>query len=158
MADVQHLQDYVTTHLTGAAAATNMLTGLVARLQAEDLRGMVAELHQEQQLLDAVLSDLDASHNPVMRGAAVVGERATRIVRRVLMWREGDKRNLSELEALLTGVEGKKGMWRLFLALQAEIPVLKSLPLQNLLDQADRQSALVEAHRMAAGRKMLTQS
>lgn len=156
MADVPHLQDYVTTHLTGAAAATNMLKGLANRLDADDLRGMIAELRQEQQLLDGVLSQLDVSHNPVLRGAAVVGERATRIVRDVMMWREDDKRDLSELEALLTGVEGKKGMWRLFLAVQEDLPVLESLPLQDLLDQADRQSALVETHRMAAGRRMLT--
>lgn len=156
MADVPHLQDYVTTHLTGAAAATNMLNGLANRLDADDLRGMIVELRQEQQLLDGVLSQLDVSHNPVLRGVAVVGERATRIVRHVMMWREDDKRDLSELEALLTGVEGKKGMWRLFLAVQEDLPVLKSLPLQDLLDQADRQSALVETHRMAAGRGMLT--
>jgi hypothetical protein len=156
MADVPHLQDYVTTHLTVAAVATNMLKGLANRLDADDLRGMIAELRQEQQVLDGVLSQLDVSHNPVLRGAAVVGERATRIVRDVMMWREDDKRDLSELEALLTGVEGKKGMWRLFLSVQEDLPVLESLPLQDLLDQADRQSALVETHRMAAGRRMLT--
>lgn len=146
-----NLQHYLATHLTGAAGATSMLHGLAERLDADDLRGVVAELAEEQRVLRTVAEALDMSPSAVTRAGAVATELASRAGRWALGVHDLDLRDLGELEAVVTGINGKKAMWRLLPALVDAHPPLGGLDYRALLADADRQEAIVEAHRVAHG-------
>ena len=150
-----NLQHYLSTHLTGAAGATSMLSGVADRLGADDLRAVVAELEEEQIALRGVMAEMDMSPSVVSRSVAVVGEVASRVGRTAQGAYDEDLRTLTELEAMVTGINGTKAMWRTLPDLVESHPPLAALDPQALLDQADRQEATVEGHRRAAARAAL---
>ncbi len=149
------LQHYLSTHLTGASGATQMLRDLAERLDAEDLRSVVAELEDEQRQVEAVMAAMDLSPSVVTRSSAMVSELASRAGRVAVGLANADLRVLGELEAMITGINGKKAMWRLLPHLVEAHPPLAALDCEALLAQAERQESVVERHRLLAGLRAL---
>lgn len=152
-----NLQHYLTAHLSGARAATAMLASLADRLEAEDLRAIVAELEDEQDQLRDVAADLDLRPSTLTQLTARAVEQVSRTARRASQLYRPGLRDLGELESMITGISGKLAMWRLFRSLPDDVPALAGLPLEQLIEQGERQLQVVDRHRLAVGRQVLRQ-
>lgn len=152
-----NLQHYLSTHLTGAAAATSMLRRLAERLDADDLRTIVQELVDEQQMVRDTMRQLGFTPSTTSRIVARGSELVSRTARMAQGVYDEELRNLTELEAMITGIEGKKAMWRLLEDLTEQHPPLRALDLDALQVQAERQQAVVDEHRRTAGVSALSQ-
>jgi len=60
------------------------------------------------------------------------------------------------LETLAMGVEGKASMWRALKEVAGEYPALATTNLDELIDRAEAQSAILERERLAAGMQALS--
>jgi hypothetical protein len=148
------LATYINDHLAGSVAALELLDDLIAHPAAPDEPAFFIELRDQivadQDVLRALLRELDSSESAVRKAAGWLVEKVTNLK---LRWDDpghGALRRFEALEGLALGILGKLSLWRALAAVASLEPALRRLDLAQLARQAESQHAAVEARRLAA--------
>ena len=109
---------YLNDHLAGSVVAVETLERLVEvghpSLSPETLRGLLAEIEQDREVLRTLLERLDIAEHPVKKAAAWLTEKVGRI--------KLDEGSLGRMEMLDTLALGTLGKLKLWLALEQVAP------------------------------------
>jgi hypothetical protein len=155
--NAKHLTNYMKDHFAGSVAALELLNHLISSHRGKTHEQFFVRLRQEigedQEVLQALLHDLDAGGGALRNTTAFLGEKFARIKLLLEDPSGGQLARLEKLEALALGIEGKRALWRALLAVAEEIPALSKVDLARLDQRADDQHKRVEARRIEAARE-----
>ncbi|HZN98745.1 MAG TPA: hypothetical protein VFB61_13510 [Gemmatimonadales bacterium] len=152
------LTTYLNDHLAGSVAALELLGHLLERDPGsgrDDLVQIRAEIEEDQQLLQRILSDMGGKESPIRKAAAWLTEKLGQVKLGLDDKGSGELRVLEALEALGLGIQGKLMLWRALEAVSGSVPSLGGIDLQQLQQRAERQFRRVEELRLRAARVAL---
>lgn len=151
---------YLNDHLAGSLAALQLLEHLLeqpAPGAENQLRGIRAEIEEDQKVLQGILKSVGGKESPVRKAAAWLTERVGQAKLRLDDSGSGDLRLLEALEALSLGIQGKASLWRALATVRDLRPELQRLDLRQLERRAQDQFERVDALRLRAARAALTE-
>jgi len=141
------LGTYINDHLSGSVVAVETLERLVhpdhPTLSPDALRSLLAEIREEQQLLQTLLERLDVGEHTVKKAAAWLSEKVGRI-----KLDDGPLGTMEMLEALSLGITGKLKLWLALERVAPRHPELGELDYARLQRRAREQHELVEDLRL----------
>lgn len=162
MEDNKLLRIYLNDHLAGSIAGEELAKRSRSNNSgtplAEYLDEFLAELHEEQAVLEGILDSIDATPDRVKRLAAWIAEKAGRLKLNGQITGYSDLSRLVELEGLCLGVEGKLSLWRSLETVADGHDALRPVDLTRLIEQAKRQRSRLEAFRREAAVTALADS
>ena len=142
---------YVQDHLAAAtlgvelarrAAAENAGTPL-----GETLESIKPEIEADRATLESIMAALEISTDRLKNAVAWAGEKAGRLKLNGRVTSYSPLSPVVELDGLITGVNGKRALWRALRCLADEDPRLQAGQLDELIARADRQlETLWSAH------------
>jgi hypothetical protein len=145
---------YLNDHLAGSAAGLRLAKRCIDRERdtelGRQLEGLVEEIERDREILQDVMSRVDASQNPVKQAAAN-GAMLLTLVRNRLPFLgagSGEISRLEEIELLSLGIEGKRLLWRALAALAKTDRRLKGFGFATLERKAQAQRDRLEAVRL----------
>ena len=154
MFSLRRLDIYLNDHLAGAtvglalarrAAAENAGTSL-----GDFLEQLSREIAEDRETLEAVMARLDVDRSSAKPAAAWLMEKVGRLKLNGQLRGYSPLSRLVELEALETGVTGKRCLWQaLSQALLGDVR-LQELDFSALIARAERELAAIGEHRRAA--------
>jgi hypothetical protein len=147
---------YLEDHLAGSVAALKMMEELAelesgTPLEAK-LRGLHAQVSEEQQGLRALLARIDAEPSTLKQAAAWISEKVGEGKLALVARKHAALARLQGLETLVLGLQGKLGLYRVLAEVAAGDPRLGG-DFAALAERTVAQQAMVEAERLAAGRE-----
>jgi hypothetical protein len=152
------LTTYLNDHLAGSVAALELLGRLLEGNPGsgrDELARIRAEIEEDQQTLQRILSDMEGKESPVRKAAAWLTEKLGQVKLRLDDKGAGELPVLEALEALGLGIQGKLMLWRALEAVRGSVPRLGGIDLQRLRQRAERQFRQVEELRLQAARVAL---
>jgi hypothetical protein len=152
------LTTYLNDHLAGSVAALELMSHLLEGNPGsgrDELARIRAEIEEDQQTLQRILSDMGGKESPVRKAAAWLTEKLGQVKLRLDDNGAGELRVLEALEALGLGIQGKLMLWRALEAVRGSVPPLGGIDLQQLRQRAERQFRQVEELRLQAARVAL---
>jgi len=157
----EHIATYLNDHLAGSLVALELLEHLekvhadtdIARFAAK-LRADIAEDRLE---LEALMARLKVTESRTRKATAWLSEKVTELKLKLDDPGDGLLRLLEAFEALSLGIEGKRGLWRALAAAAEHAPALQVADYEVLTRRAEEQRGRVEAERLKAARRALTQ-
>lgn len=158
MAD-KHIATYLNDHLSGSAAAIEILEHLETAHAGTDVGRFATELRADvavdRQELEALMGRLHVAESRTRKVTAWLAEKASELKLRLDDPAGGELRLLEALEALSLGIEGKRGLWQALTAAAEDAPALQVANYEGLTRRAEEQRRRVEAVRLEAARKAL---
>jgi hypothetical protein len=150
---------YLNDHLAGAMLGVD----LAGQIQAQNhgtplgelMESLAPQIEQDRQTLIELMREMDSSKNPVKQATAWIAEKASRAKFHGMTSGEPELGTFMALETLVLGVRGKACMWRALKQVADRYPPLASLNLDELIERADTQYAMLERDRLAAGTRAL---
>jgi hypothetical protein len=147
---------YLEDHLAGSVAALRLMEEL-AELERgtaleSRLRGLHAEVSEEQQGLRGLLARIDASPSTLKQAAAWISEKVGEGKLALLGRNHPALARLQGLESLVLGLQGKLSLYRILADLAPRDARLDA-DYPGLAERTVAQQAMVEAERRAAGRE-----
>src|ERR1700683_4706211 len=144
------LQVYVTDHMAGSVAASDL-----ARRGADNNQGPLGtffsdlsrEIEADRRTLDEIAATVGTQPSALKQAAAVAAERLSRFKLDHRMTGSPELSLLLELELLYLGIEGKHSLWRTLRVL--DDPRLAEFDFDQLADRAKQQLSAVEKQRLA---------
>ena len=121
------------------------------------LRGLHAEVSEEQQGLRALLGRIDASPSALKQAAAWISEKVGEGKLALVGRNHPGLARLQGLESLVLGLQGKMALYRVLADLAAGDPRLDG-DYPALAERTAAQQAMVEGERRAAGREAFAAS
>ena len=153
----ESLGTYLNDHLSGSIAAVEMLDRAIEdnaeTALARELRDILIQIREDQQVLREVLSGIGAAENPLKKTGAWLLEKAGRL--KLGDTSEAGLSRLEMLEGLALGIQGKQALWRSLQRVQERYPALAQVDLVNLELRAREQWERVEARRLEAAQQAL---
>jgi hypothetical protein len=152
------LTTYLNDHLAGSVVALELLGHLLGRDPGsgrDELVQIRAEIEEDQQILQRILSDMGAKESPIRKAAAWLTEKLGQVKLGLDDKGSGELRVLEPLEAIGLGIQGKLMLWRALEAVRGSVPSLGGIDLQQLQQRAERQFRRVEELRLRAARVAL---
>jgi hypothetical protein len=141
------LGTYLNDHLSGSVVAVETLERLIhadhPNLSPDTLRTLLAEIREDQRLLQTLLERLDVGEHPVKKAAAWLTEKVGRI-----KLDDGPLGTMEMLEALALGITGKLKLWLTLERVAPRHPELGQLDYARLQSRAREQHELVEDLRL----------
>lgn len=153
-----YLNDHLAAASGGVELARRAAATCGARGEREALSGLADDVAAD---LRALLTVMRALKIPVRRYKRLAGwtaEKAGRLKLNGRLLGRSPLSDLVELEGLLLAVEGKAAGWRTLLTIAEREPELDASQLQDLLNRAEAQSALLEQLRVTAAGKLFRQA
>jgi len=149
---------YLNDHLAGSMTAIELIKRASGEHAGTPLGGflsaLAAEIEADRQSLRAVMAHIGAREHPVKLAVAWAAEKAGRLKLNGTLLSRSPLTPLLELEALETGISGKRQLWRTLDVLERDIgPTRERIP--ELIARAEDQLARVEEQRIAAARGAL---
>lgn len=155
---MSHLGRYLRTHLAGSSAGVDLFDRAARGLPepaASEIRRIQRELVEERRSLRSMMEALGVHENPVFNLATRAGERIARLKPNGDLLHRTAMTDLTELEAMLIAVSGKRAGWESLLAIVDDEPRLDRAELRRLHDQAsDQLNSLHTLHSAAAARAL----
>ncbi|HEX2217881.1 MAG TPA: hypothetical protein VHG35_03705 [Gemmatimonadales bacterium] len=152
------LGTYLNDHLAGSVGAVELLERAIRENEGDPiagrLEGILAEIRQDQAVLQELIQQVGAAESPLKKAGAWLAEKAGR----VKLGATDEPRDLSRLEVLemLTmGIRGKQALWRALRTVAGKYPPLSGLDFDRLEHRAVEQHDRVEALRLEAARDAL---
>lgn len=145
---------YLNDHLAGSAAGLRLAKRCVERERETELgrqlEGLVEEIERDREILQDVMSRVDAAQNPVKQAAANGAMLLTLVRNRLPLLGAGSGEicRLEEIELLSLGIEGKRLLWRALAALAKTDRRLKGFGFATLERKAQAQRDRLEAVRL----------
>lgn len=153
----KHLTTYMKDHYAGSVAAMELLNHLVSSHREKSHEQFFVQLRNEvgedQEVLQALLYDLDSGDGALRNTTAFLSEKLARIKLLLEDPAGGQLARLEKLEALALGIEGKRALWRALLAVAQEIPALNKVDFGRLDQRAEDQRKRLEIRRIEAARE-----
>ncbi len=161
--DKQHalLGIYLNDHLTGATGGVELFrraTGSAQGPAKPVLEQLTAEVEQDRQSLRALMQSLKIPIQRYKLAAGWVAEKAGRFKPNGHLLSRSPLSDLTELEGLLLGVQGKAAGWRAIRHLAAGDSRLDSADLDRLIERAERQAETLEQLRLQAVTRVFASS
>ena len=157
MSEENALQVYITDHMAGSVAASDL-----ARRGADNNQGPLAlffaglsrEIEADRRTLDEIGTAVGTQPSAIKQAAAVPAERLSQFKIDHRITGSTELSLLLELELLYLGIEGKHSLWRSLGAL--DDPRLAEFDFANLAARAREQLAAVEEQRLRTAATALT--
>jgi hypothetical protein len=148
-----YLQDHHAGATTGVELARRAARANRGDAYGAELESIVAEIEQDMQSLERIMSTLGVKPDRRKDAAGWLGEKLGRLKRNGSWTSYSPLSRLIELEALMLGVRGKQGLWEAL----AETPAAAMLAgeLERLAERARDQFSRLEALRRRAAREAL---
>jgi hypothetical protein len=144
-----YLNDHLAGSTAGLALAKRALRSNPDGELGDFLRRLVAEIAEDRETLLRVMDAVGARRNPVKARGAQLLELAGRLKLNGRLTGYSDLSRLLELEGLVIGIEGKRGLWDALRESGLVLPV----DLEALSARAAAQRDGAELHRRAAARR-----
>ncbi|MFC5907161.1 hypothetical protein [Streptacidiphilus monticola] len=144
---------YLNNHLSGAVAGAQLAQRLADGLSGEPLQGearrLAREIAQDRDSLRGLMERLGVARRPLYACLGWAVERGGRLKPNGRLLRRSPLTSLVECEAMRTGVEAKRQMWRALDA--ARLPEPDGTTVRELEERAAAQAAALEnVHRHLA--------
>jgi hypothetical protein len=153
----RHLRIYLQDHLAGSTAGLELARRTRGANEGTDygppLAKIADEIEADRRHLQGLIEDLGFGGDRLKNIAAWGLEKVGRLKLNGQLTGYSPLSRLVELEGLLTGITGKKGLWVSLLELAPSEPRLDAELLARLRDRADAQRATVEELREKAARE-----
>ena len=153
----KYLRIYMQDHLAGATAGLDLARR--TRGANEDteygppLAKIADEIEADRRQLEGIMEDLGFRGDRLKNIGAWALEKAGRLKLNGELTSYSPLSRVVELEGLLTGITGKKGLWNALLQIAPTEPRLDADRLERLRDRAEAQRATVEDLRQRAARE-----
>lgn len=156
----EHLATYLNDHLAGSVLAIELLKNLEEAHRGTPLEQFLSkiqmEIDEDRQELKKLMDRLDISESKTRKATAWLGEKFTELKLHFDDSRRGSFHLFEGLEALSLGIEGKRDLWLVLAFLSDEVPLLRLVNYQRLIERAQDQRNQVEARRIEIANKALT--
>jgi hypothetical protein len=150
----EHLAAYLNDHLTGAAAAIELVTELAE--ETAELHSFFTQLKADiESDRDEVVRLMNHLDIPQSRLTKVKGWIAEQVAENTFAMEDQNLRRLERLEALFLGIEGKLRLWRALEAVSTVDADLATLNYARLAGRAQYQRDEVEKLRIQAANSAL---
>lgn len=153
----KYLRIYLQDHLAGATAGLELARRTRAANQGTEygppLAKIADEIEADRRHLHGIIEQLGFGSDRLKIIAAWGLEKVGRLKLNGELTGYSPLSRVVELEALVTGITGKKGLWVALLELAPSEPRLDAGLLERLRDRADAQRATVEELREKAARE-----
>jgi len=153
----KHLRIYLQDHLAGATAGLELARRTRGANEGTEygppLANVADEIDADRRHLQGIIEDLGFGGDRLKIIAAWGLEKVGRLKLNGQLTGYSPLSRLVELEGLLTGITGKKGLWVALLELTPEEPRLDRALLERLRDRAEAQRETVEELREKAARE-----
>jgi hypothetical protein len=155
MESLQYLTIYLNDHRAGAAAGTDLARRLWRKNRSEPWAAELNELRKsikaEKETLDAVRASVGVTGGQLRRAGVFLAERASRLKPNGHFLRYSPLTRLTELEALMSGVQSKQRLWAALHQTTAWLPDLARFDFVALGQQSMSQLTILgEIHEWAA--------
>jgi hypothetical protein len=148
------LRIYLNDHYLGANAGVSLARRIARSHQGTsagaELRLIAVEIEQDLATLVEMMHAVRVTPSKLRAVAGLAAERAGRLKLNGRLLTRSPLSSVIELEALLTGVAGKKAGWAALRCLADENPNLDAVRLDQLLDRARGQMNVLERLRLSA--------
>jgi hypothetical protein len=155
----KHLRIYLQDHLAGATAGLELARRTRGANEGTEygppLAKIADEIEADKRQLEGLVHDLGFGGDRIKNVAAWSLEKVGRLKMNGQLSGYSPLSRLVELEGLLTGITGKKGLWVSLLQLAPDEPRLDTALLERLRDRAEAQRTTVEELREKAAREAL---
>jgi hypothetical protein len=153
----KYLRIYLQDHLAGSTAGLELARRTRGANEGTDygppLAQIADEIEADRRHLQGIMEDLGFGGDRLKNAAAWGLEKAGRLKLNGNLTGYSPLSRVVELEGLLTGITGKKGLWLALLQVAPEEPRLDTALLERLRDRAETQRATVEELREKAARE-----
>lgn len=153
----KYLRIYLQDHLAGSTAGLELARRTRGANEGTEygppLARIADEIEADRRHLQGIMEDLGFGGDRLKIAAAWGLEKAGRLKLNGNLTGYSPLSRMVELEGLLTGITGKKGLWVALLQLAPREPRLDAALLERLRDRADEQRATVEELREKAARE-----
>ena len=142
-----YLQDHLAGATLGVELARRAAGEHAGTPLGTTLAGLTPAIEADRESLRSIMAVFEVGPDRLKTVAAWAGEKAGRLKLNGRITSQSPLSPLIELEALIAGVNGKRGMWRSLRALAERDPRLSAAELDELVARADDQlAALWDAH------------
>ena len=153
----KYLRIYLQDHLAGSTAGVELARRTSGANKGTDygppLAKIADEIASDRRQLENILRDLGFGADKLKNIAAWSLEKVGRLKLNGELTSYSPLSRVVELEGLLTGITGKRGLWVALLELAPDEPRLDAALLERLRDRAEEQRTTVEELRERAARK-----
>ena len=148
-----YLNDHLAGSLTGYELAKRCLSSNEGTDLGDYLRSFVAQLEDERADLKRLMESLGFPEDKIKEGMGWAAEKAGRLKLNGQIRGYSPLSRVLELEGLVIGVTGKRGLWRSVKEYGATDPRVGVIDIDRLEEQAQTQLEELEKHRLAAAEK-----
>ncbi|MDQ4094661.1 MAG: hypothetical protein M3174_00420 [Actinomycetota bacterium] len=141
-----YINDHLAGHVAGIELAKRSAGSNEGTPLGEFLEGFVAELQEEQQVMESALDAVDRDPSRLKTFGAWVAEKAGRFKLNGNVLAYSPLSRLLELEAMVHGVSAKMDLWETL----EKMDVDAGAAFGSLIERGERQRATLKTHRHAA--------
>lgn len=156
---VDVLATYLQDHSAGSVAGVQLAERIVEDNQDNPIgtafSPLVGKIKQDQQVLEEIISRLDASQPSVKNGFAWIAEKLLGLKFASFDEPQSDLARLEQLEAMMLGVRGKQALWEMLAEIAPQDERLAGYDFPGLAKSAQQQVATIESLRLQVGRRMM---
>ena len=149
-----YLKIYLEDHYAGATAGLDLARRTASQNRGTpygpDLERIAREIEQDRDSLRAIMSGLGVGPDRFKIAGAWVGEKAGRLKLNGHLTSYSPQSRVIELEGLMLGVTGKRGLWVALRQIVPQEPRLDAEELDGLIGRAEIQIADLEELRLRA--------
>lgn len=150
---------YLNDHLAGSVGALGLLERMLSRVEeaavVDVLDRLRRQVEEDQAILEELMERVGVDRSPWRRLGATAGQKVSNLKLRLSPSKHGEVQLLHSLDILSAGIVGKKALWTALAAAAQDDPRLRSSPLGELLERADRQlTELVDLRPLVARRAL----
>jgi hypothetical protein len=153
----KYLRIYLQDHLAGSTAGLELARRTRGANEGTEygppLAKLADEIEADRRMLQGIMEDLGFGGDRLKNVSAWALEKAGRLKLNGELTGYSPLSRVVELEGLLTGITGKKGLWISLLEVAPSEPRLEVALLERLRDRAEEQRATVEELREKAARE-----
>jgi hypothetical protein len=153
----KYVRIYMQDHLAGSTAGLELARRTRGANKGTEygppLAKIADEIEADRRQLQGIMEDLGFGGDRLKNAGAWALEKLGRLKLNGELTGYSPLSRVVELEGLLTGITGKKGLWLALLQVAPSEPRLDAALLQRLADRAEEQRATVEELRERAARE-----
>lgn len=155
----KQLAMYLNNHLAASVAVLDLLSHLEKAYADTAVGDFITSLHADiladRAQLEAVMAELQISHNTIRQTVAWVVEKVNQLQ---LKWDggDGDLHLLEALEIIATGITGKRALGHSLAIVAQENPALQSMDFAQLVERSEEQLRRLEVVRLDVAKAALT--
>ncbi len=150
---------YLNDHLAGSTAGVDLAKRAAKANEGTEfgpfLKDLAAQIEADRAQLENVMERLAVKPNPVKIGAFWLGEKLGRLKLNGRLLEYSPLSRVIEHEGLISGVNGKRALWKLLATAAPSEPRIGDIDFAHLIARADEQIAGLEKHHSRAAELML---